>query len=235
MHDRFILPTPSSVFQVAPECLDLGLRAGVILFRDIQVGARPAGLQQEIVRAIAAMRARFSDLKSAQATPELAAFRQVLERVGVNPRKVQHSVEKLLSSAFKRGDLPVINSFVDAYNLLSLTSLCSLGAHDVDRLELPVRLGILTGAEAFTPLGKSEPEQVRPGEFGYVDAANRLLCRLDVLQADFSKVTPATRNALLIIEATASHSPEVLADTFTAAQRSIVQYCGGSRSPSGRG
>ena len=41
--------------------------------------------------------------------------------------------------ALRRGDLPLINSLVDAYNLVSVRSLCSLGAHDLDKM----RYGIL--------------------------------------------------------------------------------------------
>jgi DNA/RNA-binding domain of Phe-tRNA-synthetase-like protein len=57
--------------------------------------------------------------------------------------------------------------------------------------------------------GESTPLAVTPGEYGYVDAADRLLCRLDVRQADFSKVTQRTRNLLLIVEGTAEHEPDV--------------------------
>src|SRR5437870_5331908 len=95
-------PSASAKFQVADECRRLGLKAGAILFRDIQVGPRPAELEHEITREVQSVQSRFGDLKTALASPELDAFRDILRRVGVNPRKVQHSVEKLLSFAFKR-------------------------------------------------------------------------------------------------------------------------------------
>lgn len=215
------------VFDVTLECRRLGLRAGAILFHDVRVGPRPEELQQEITRGIETTRARFTVLSSARSAPAVVAFLDVLRRVGVNPRKVQHSVEKLLSYAFKRGDLPAINSLVDTYNLVSLRTLCSLGAHDFDKISPAVQLRILTGQETFIPLGRTEPKEVRPGEFGYVDAENRLLCRLDVLQADFSKVTPATTNALLIVEATWNHAPEILREAFDLALRWVPQFCGG--------
>jgi DNA/RNA-binding domain of Phe-tRNA-synthetase-like protein len=151
-----------------------------------------------------------------------------LRRAGANPRKDQPSVERLLTSALKRADLPAINSLVDAYNLVSIRSLCSLGAHDVDRIALPVALRLLTGHESFTPLGQSTATAVVPGEYGYVDASNRVLCRLDVLQADFSKVTTGTVNALLIIEGTTVHAPECLRQTFSVAMELVTRYCGGT-------
>jgi DNA/RNA-binding domain of Phe-tRNA-synthetase-like protein len=117
---------------------------------------------------------------------------------------------------------------VDAYNLVSLRSCCSLGAHDADRIALPVSLRLLTGTESFTPLGAAEPAPVTAGEFGYADAANRLLCRLDVVQADFSKVTEATVNALLIIEGTSAHPASVLQQTFVDVMEIVKRHCGGT-------
>jgi DNA/RNA-binding domain of Phe-tRNA-synthetase-like protein len=61
-----------------------------------------------------------------------------------------------------------------------------------------------------------------------VDAANRLLCRLDVLQADFSKVTEATENVLLIVEGTADHSAEVLRQAIADVIEIVIRYCGGT-------
>jgi DNA/RNA-binding domain of Phe-tRNA-synthetase-like protein len=158
----------------------------------------------------------------------VAAFQNLHRKVGVNPRKEQSSIERLLLLALKRGELPAINSLVDAYNLVSLRTRCSLGAHDLDVLSLPVSLRILTGQESFTPLGETTPVAVTPGEYGYVDAADRLLCRLDVRQADFSKVTERTRNVLLIVEGTAEHAPEVLSRAFTEVMEVVTRYCGGT-------
>jgi len=67
------------------------------------------------------------DASAIRALPEVVAFQELLRQVGVNPRREQPSVEKLLNFALKRGDLPAINSLVDAYNLVSIRSFCSLG------------------------------------------------------------------------------------------------------------
>jgi len=66
------------------------------------------------------------------------------------------------------------------------------------------------------------------GEFGYVDAANRLLCRLDVLQADFSKVTEATVNALVIVEGTTAHGAQLMRQAFADLAEVVTRYCGGT-------
>jgi DNA/RNA-binding domain of Phe-tRNA-synthetase-like protein len=111
---------------------------------------------------------------------------------------------------------------------VSVRTLCSLGAHDLDRIALPVCLRPLTGKETFTPLGSDRPEPVAAGEFGYVDAAGRLLCRLDVHQANFSKVTQATVNALVIVEGTTAHAPVGIRRAFAEVLEAIPRHCGGT-------
>lgn len=215
-------------FVVAEECRALGLRAAVVVFRGVRVGPAPPDLRAEIAREVEKVRADFADPAQVRGLPEVVAFEGVLRRVGVNPRKTQPSVARLLTFALKRGDLPAINSLVDAYNLASVRTRCSLGAHDLGRITLPVHLRMFRGDESFTPLGTAHPEPVAVTEFGYVDAAGRVLCRLDVLQADFSKVSAQTRNALLIVEGTTAHAEEQLHRAIEDAIGQITRHCGGT-------
>jgi DNA/RNA-binding domain of Phe-tRNA-synthetase-like protein len=217
----------ATMFQVADECIAMGLRAGAIVFCDVRVGPASAELRAEIAREAAAVRQRFAEPAAIRSAPEVQPFHELLRRVGANPRRDQNSVERLLTFAFKRGDLPAINSLVDAYNLVSLRSGLSLGAHDIARIAPPVTLRLLTGTESFLPLGGSEPVAVTAGEFGYVDGQNRLLCRLDVVQADFSKVTKATRNVIVIVEGTARHPADLVRRTIDDVIVEVIRSCGG--------
>lgn len=215
-------------FVVAPECVQLGLRAGAVIFRGVRVTPAGPALRSEIAAEMAALRARFPSQAAVRQSPDVVHFQELLRKVGVNPHRERPSLERLLSFALKRSDLPVVNSLVDAYNLVSVRWGCSLGAHDLDLIAPPVVLRLLTGRETFTPLGQVDPESVVAGEFGYVDARDRVLCRLDLLQADFSKVTERTANALLIIEGTAAHAPEALRRAFADAIERIPRHCGGT-------
>jgi len=216
------------MFFVSDDCRSLGLRAGAVVFRDIHVVNRSPALTEAIHQEARIVQSRFEGPHAIRALPEVLAFRELLRRVGVNPRRDQPSVERLLGFTLKRGDLPDINSFVDAYNLVSIRSLCSLGAHDLDQIDMPVSLRLLAGDETFTPLGSDKPLRIQAGEFGYVDARSRVLCRLDVMQADFSKVTTATRNAILIVEGTTAHEDDHLRRTVEDAIGAVTEYCGGT-------
>jgi len=216
------------MFRVAEECFAMGLRAGAIVFRGVRVERASAALRAEILREAAGVRLRFPGLTAIRSSTEVQPFHNILRKAGANPRRDQNSVERLLTFAFKKGDLPKINNLVDAYNLVSLRTGLSLGAHDLDRITLPVTLRLLTGAELFIPLGSTEPVAVNAGEFGYVDGQQRLLCRLDVVQADFSKVTETTRNVLLFVEGTAVHTAELLSSTVERVIGEVTRHCGGT-------
>lgn len=216
------------VFRVAPECLQLGLRAAGVVLRGVAIGPSPAWLRSEIAAEIERIQSRYSTPAEIRAVPEIVRLHEIHKAVGAKPRRSPPSVDRLFQLALKKEDLPAINNLVDAYNLMSLRFLGSLGAHDLDRIAPPVELRLLAGDEPFVPLGQTDPAAVPPGEFGYVDAENRLLCRLDVVQADFSKVTRETSNALLIVEVTTAHTEGARGKLLEATVALVGRVCGGT-------
>jgi len=95
-------------------------------------------------------------------------------------------------------------------------------------VSLPIRLTIVPGDMTFTPLGTSASGNVGPGEFAYVDDGGRVICRLDVIQADFSKVTAATTGVVVIVEGTSSHDGAGFSAARTELVELIGEFCGGS-------
>lgn len=215
-------------FDVSPSCWNAGLHSRAILFRGVSIRPSPPGFPEQVRRIAADLRARFPTPRSVRESAPMVELHSIFRTAGVNPRKLQPACERLVQLVLKRGAIPTINNLVDAYNLVSLKWSCSLGAHDLDRLAPPVRLRFLNGDETFVPLGSRDPEPFGRGEFGYVDARNRLICRLDVRQAEFSKITPGTTNVLLIVGATraigSSDVERILAETVDE----ITGTCGGS-------
>lgn len=217
-----------NTFLISQECWDLGLRAGAIVFRDVRVTDASPELRTLIEAEAQQIRHRLTSTANIRSLPELVKHHEILRSVGVKPRSHPPSTQKLLEFALKRGELPSVNNLVDAYNLVSLRTRFSLGAHDLDRIAAPIELRLFKGDESFRPLGSDTNKPVNRGEFGYVDAEHRVICRLDSLQADFSKVTEDTTNVLLIIEGTTAHKAQQLENAFDESMSMIDRFCGGT-------
>ena len=209
-------------------CKQLGFRAGAIVFKGVGIGPSAPGLQHLINRRILEIKDQFATPVALRSTPEIVRLHSLFRAVGVNPRRVQPACERLIQMALKRGRLAQINNMVDAYNLMSVRSICSFGAHDIDKLALPIQLRLLQGDEEFIPIGSHQKEACAAGEFAYVDSAKRVICRLDVRQAEFSKITPKADSVLLIIGATTALSFSQLEVLFSETTDLITKYCGGT-------
>ena len=192
----------SRLFHVSEACEQMGLRAGAVVFRNAEILAADAELNELIYKTIKEKNYHKISNAEIKKIPEIERLHEIFRKSGVNPNRYPPSNERLIRSASKTGRIPTINSFVDAYNFISLKTLCTLGAHDMERLSFPISLSLTAGNESFIPLGQNEKLKIDSGEFAYIDAENRIICRMDLLQAEFSKVTDKTENVLLIIEGT---------------------------------
>lgn len=215
-------------FSVSSDCRALGLRAGAIVLRDVDVRKQDVEIRRQIDATAACVQREFTERREIRLLPEIAAIHAILREVQVKARRHPPSTQKLLEFAWKHKTLPAVNSFVDFYNWVSVRTRCSLGAHDLERIALPVELRIFRGDETFEPLGGSAVEEAKRGEFGYVDANQRVLCRLDSRQAEFSKVTVDTRQILLIIESVAQVSDQKNDEMLSQTMEDFRGYGSGS-------
>jgi len=160
--------------------------------------------------------------------PILAGFRDLHTKVGRSNRDYVASPEGLRWSFLERGRFPHINLLVDIYNLVSLKTGLALGAHDIDKVQGNITLRLTKGDEIFIPLGKTEPVAIFPGEYGYVDDGNSVVCRLEVLQVEPTKVIAESKDIFLIIEGNANTSDEYVKQSAEEVCKTITKYCGGS-------
>jgi DNA/RNA-binding domain of Phe-tRNA-synthetase-like protein len=198
------------------------------VLRGLTIGEPSAELDALRAETVRTIRGRFPDVASVRAFPAVRRFRALHASVGADPRHGRPSSQRLIEMAIKQGRLPRINSLVDAYNIVSAESHCCMGVHDLDRLQLPLELKRFDGSESFVPLGADRESPVTPGEYGYVDAANRVVCRLDVMQSELTKVTSSTSHALVIVEGTEWHGTERLMAAARRLTALVATVCGGS-------
>jgi DNA/RNA-binding domain of Phe-tRNA-synthetase-like protein len=203
-----------------------GLKAAAALIHNVDNTARAEKLADRLTVQLEALRASWPS-EGPRALPEIVALQGVYRQLGASWRNNRPSIERLAVMIAKGRPLPAINPVVDIYNVASLEARMCMGAHDAEKLVMPISLRQTTGIEQFMPLG-GEPETVPANEFAYFDDAGRIICRLDAVQADFSKVGPSTRTVVLIVEGTPiSNGADVLSATERTA-KDIAAATGGA-------
>jgi len=190
-----VLRATGEVFQLFPDTV-----LGVVIAHDIdntvENGALLEGLRREEER----VRERLGGVQVVE-HPHIATWREAYRRFGAKPKDHPSSIENLVRRALKGQPLPSINPLVDLYNTVSLRHLVPVGGEDLDRVEGDVLLAIATADEPpVLLLGEAEPRPPKPGEVIYKDGAGAICRRWNWKEADRTKLTPATRNAVLVIE-----------------------------------
>ena len=136
--------------------------------------------------------------------------------------------ERLLGMIKKAGKLPTINTFVDAYNVVSVDSGLTIGAHDLDKLKGDLAFVVLKEDKEFVPMGAKEKAIAKKGEYAIVDSLGNVLCRMDIRQDDESKITKNTQNAVLEIQGNSKTSEKMLEEKLKETCELIVKHCGGN-------
>ncbi len=157
----------------------------------------------------------------------IEGFYELHQAVGVPRRKNLPSSENLIKSLIKKEDLVHINKAVDIYNIISIESKLSLGAHDIDKVSGNVYLKITDGTEKFIPLGSDEIKPVASGEYSFVDDDNDVICHLDIRQVDKTKVTEESKNILYLVIGNKENTYDELEKVANEIINITEKYCGG--------
>ena len=131
-------------------------------------------------------------------TPVFQGYVELHDRYS-SEKGLAGSSQTLVEFVLKNGFLPNINSFVDMYNLVSVLTGISIGAHDIEKLAGTPALEVIEQDTPFNVLGSNETATAGKGEYCYVDQAG-VLCRMDIKQCERSKITEASENVLVIFQ-----------------------------------
>lgn len=158
--------------------------------------------------------------------PVLQAYRDLHRAAGLSAEVVPPA-EHLLKLIQKNGRLPNINTVVDCYNLISVQSLLSIGAHDLAQVQGDVAFRLTTGTELYVPLGETAPQKVEPGEYACLDE-EKIICRMDIKQCNQTKITKETGSFLIYVQGNREVSIQTIEQTLEKVCVLIVEICGGS-------
>jgi DNA/RNA-binding domain of Phe-tRNA-synthetase-like protein len=216
-------------FSVTKEILQLGVKIITARITDVQNSDLNPQFENFKNSELEKIRQEFGG-EPYEEDPILAGFRELHKEVKRSNIKYVASPEALRRAFTERNRFPHINTLVDIYNLVSLESGLALGAHDIKNIKGNVTLRITKGDESFIPLGKQEPVPIFPGEYAYIDDGNNILCRLEVLQVEQTKVTKESKDIFLIIQGNTNTGKDLVMDTAKNVCELMTKYCGGTYS-----
>ncbi len=156
----------------------------------------------------------------------LNGYDELYSSIGLNPSEFVTPGKKLVKLVKKNGKFPKINSVVDAYNVVSAKYLVAVGVHDLDKISGGVKFHLTSGGEKFVPLNKEKPVKVNKGEFAFSDD-KEILCRLDVMQCNKTKVSKQTKNLLVYVQGNKQTSKKYLNTALKEICELITKFNGG--------
>lgn len=138
--------------------------------------------------------------------PGIAVWRDAYRAFGIKRTSYRSSVERLVKNALAGRPLPAINSFVDAYNAVSLAHVMPAGADDLDQIAGGLAFRYSRPGDSFLDMagaGTGDAPAFDPpknGEVVYADAEKVLCRRWNWRQDARSLVTTATRRAVVTLQ-----------------------------------
>jgi len=173
---------------------------GVAAVRGIDNRGEDAALTERLKAAAATVPARVGAAPLSE-HPRVAVWREAYRRFGAKPKDHPSSIENLLRRAAKGHTPPHINRLVDLYNAVSLEAMLPAGAEDLAAIEGDVELTLAGGAEPpVRLLGEPEARPPKAGEVIYRDRQGAICRRWNWKEADRTKITEATRDAIVVVE-----------------------------------
>lgn len=144
-----------------------GAAVGILTMRDVVnpdhhpvLDARKAELENQL-------RSRFAgqDKAALKALPTIQAYIAYYKRF----KKTYHLLLQLESVAIKGKPIPRVAGLVEAMFIAELTDLLLTAGHDLEAIQMPLKLDVSDGSERFTRINGQE-QVLKPGDMFIADA-----------------------------------------------------------------
>ena len=159
------------------------------------------------------------DLDQLKENPTFRAYRNFFWKVGIDPTKIRPASEALIRRILRGNALPQINTFVDAYNLASISTAIPFGAFDLDKMHGTLTMREALKDEKFLGIGMENSINLSGGEVVIQDE-EQLIAIYPYRDADYSKVSSSTRNVLLMV----CGVPGIPNETLLKAEAICIDY-----------
>lgn len=204
-------------------------RIGIVRVRGIDNTRGAEAAAQLLTAQIESTAAALAGVEFAQ-HPAVAPWRAAYAQFGAKPSQFRSSIESLLRSAVS-GRLHSINPLVDLYNTISLRYQLPCGGEDLAAIVGDIRLTRANGGESFRTIGAEQDDPPRAGEVIYADDAGAICRCFNWREADRTKLTEATTNAVLVIETLEAHPAATLDSALAELAALVTAQLGGTARP----
>jgi len=172
-------------------------------------------------------RENFSKFESCGQHSNILAWRQAYKKFGSDPHKYRCSIESLVRRILKGDSIPNINKLVDIYNYISVKYVVPVGGEDSDLIIGELKLSIADGDEQFIRLNGTENDPPLSGEVIYKDEKGVICRRWNWSEADRTKLTEDTNNAIIVIEGLSPMDKTIIENATNELADLIKRFCGG--------
>ncbi|MFA6254349.1 MAG: phenylalanine--tRNA ligase beta subunit-related protein [Candidatus Paceibacterota bacterium] len=169
----------------------------------------------------------FQKLESHGHHPNLIAWRKAYKKFGSDPHQYRCSAESLVRRVLKGESVPHINKLVDIYNYISVKYVVPVGGEDTDTLVGNLQLALASGTEFFVRLNGTENDPPVPGEVVYKDDEGVICRRWNWREAERTKLTEETKNAIIAIDALFPLDRTMVESATNELASLIKRFCGG--------
>ena len=134
---------------------------GVLVMQAVHNPASHAELERSKEALMGDLRLRYGGLNRSllQALPTLQVYAAYYKRF----KKTYHVQLQFESILFKGKSIPGVAALVEAMFMAEIKHMLLTAGHDLDTLQLPIRLDVTRGNEVYTLLN-GQPQQVKPGD-----------------------------------------------------------------------
>ncbi|SHJ30468.1 B3/B4 domain-containing protein (DNA/RNA-binding domain of Phe-tRNA-synthetase) [Geosporobacter subterraneus DSM 17957] len=200
---------------------------GIIIARDINNHKNAVNYEPLIEKAGQEALKQIGDIELAK-HPAIAVWREAYKNFRA-PKQNRSSIEALIRRVYNGKSIGSINPLVDIYNIISLQYLLPCGGEDLESVQGDMRLTAASGDELFVPLGQTENDPPNPGEIIYRDDAGGICRCWNWREADRTKLTENTREAILVIECIDGSREALFKEAVTSLAKLIQEHLGGEQ------
>jgi len=203
------------------------LEIGVVICKNLN-NSKDSGEIQRLLRKIEENVKDKTNTEEVTEIPTIAKWREVYKSFGAKPSKYRNSVEALLKRVVNGNEIYKINCLVDSYNLISLKYTMAVGGEDMDKIEGDLSLDFAKGSEEFVALGDNENDPPKEGEVVYKDEGGVVCRRWNWREADRTKLTKETKNAIIVIENLIPENKDKFKQALNELKEMIEKFCEGN-------